>query len=253
VALEEAVPIAQSCNKEAMCDNCCTQLLGNPSTISASKAILALASSKDGAPSSEFHLKKKEVSRILADSLSEVLELAKTQELMAEVEVEKCMKERVSVRYHEEDDEEQKRILATLIVAGGREPGTGADKSLLLEFLRNLRVENSKSLPYKDASASVPKGKKARTDWEKVKKLLSSIYSGHVKYFINNVRLPEARKRKPSKVMDVELGTAMPYLVVQNCFATEAFASYPRGVPDIWYRNDWICKLPFLVQFELCR
>jgi superfamily II DNA helicase RecQ len=135
VALEEAVPIAQSCKKEAMCDNCCTHFLGSPSMISASKVILA--SSKAGASSLEFLLKKREVSRIIADSLSEVLELAKTKELIAEVEVEKCIKERVSVRYQEEDHEEEKRLLATLIITGGREPGTGANKSLLLEFVRD--------------------------------------------------------------------------------------------------------------------
>jgi hypothetical protein len=112
-------------------------------------------------------------------------------------------------------------------------------------------------LPCNYASTSEPKAKEVRTDWEKVKKLLSSIHSGKKKFFINNARMPESRKRDPSKVMNVELGTAMPvlekYLGLQSCFATEAFASYPRGVPDTWYRNDWIFKLPFLVQFELCR
>jgi superfamily II DNA helicase RecQ len=235
VTIEEADPIAQSCEDDTSCDNCrakkgkaCTSLSNPVWTIC----------SETGDKISEVCFCKKNATDVIRACLSKGL--AKSQQFTAEAQVERCFRETVIERFHIESDEKEKFFLLNFLNQFER-------KSLLLELVRYLPKQQSED------------GKITRTDWGKVQSFLELISSGKIQFFVQSARVPKLKDTLPSKVLDVEVADRRNVTFRDNMDREQAIplrsppSSDPQGVPDGWCRSGWIYSLPFLIQFELCR
>jgi superfamily II DNA helicase RecQ len=242
---EAAFPSRQECKQK--CDNCAWKtssvdldewfqpFLGQPRTLL----------STGGGSSLQFSYCKREVTSVIADCLSQVLDQARRQSLTTEDEAEKCMRQIIGERVHQETCKELRMILFALLRTEGK---SDSNKSLVTDLLRFLRTKNNKQ--------------QTTTDWPRMQSVLEAIRDKDTKFYIQNVKLLHTTiSTKASVVLDVEGMPSSETLSwcdgTSHIHVAEATASFPdviyRGMPDPWRRDDWVGGVPFLIHYEICR
>lgn len=243
--LEEAGLWSQKCKQK--CDNCRNCRAWETNSVDLDEGWLfgqprrSLLSTGGESSSLQFSYCKREVTSAIANCLSQVLDEARRRSLTTEIEAEECMRQIIGERLQQETCKETKMLLFALLKTEGK-----ANKSLLTDLSRFLRMKNNKQ--------------QTVTDWSRMESVLQATRDEDTKFYIQNVKLLHTTlSTKSSAVLDVEvmpstatLGSCGRHIHVSD--ATMSLSSeVSRGMPDRWRQDDWVGKVPFLIQFEICR
>lgn len=238
--LEEAGLWSQTCKHTSKCDNCqawetdsvdldegLQRFFEQPRTLL----------STGGSSSPQFSYCKREVTSVIADCLSQVLDQARRRSHTTDTEAETCMREIIGERFEQETCEETKMLLFNLL----KTENAKNDKSLVTDLLRFLHTKNNEQQKI--------------TDWSR----WESVLKRKTKFYIQNVKLLHTISTKSSVVLDVEQG--MPSsATLSSCGrhrnlteATISLSEVYRGMPDPWRQAAWVGCVPFVMQYEICR
>ena len=242
--LEEAGPWSQKCKQK--CDNCQARETNSVDLDEGLQPFFGQPrrtplSTGDETSPLQFSYCKREVTSVIANCLSQLMDQARIGSPPTESEAEKCMRQIIGERLQQETCKETKMLLFALLKTEDR---SDSSKSLLTDLLRFLRMKN--------------KRQQTVTDWSRMESVLQATRDEDTKFYIQNVKLLHTTiSTKSSLVLDVEMpssATLSSYGRDRNAAnATISLSEVSRGMPDPWRQDDWVGSVPFLIQYEICR